>query len=111
MANYLMNLRTAEKYLPICLMNVTNEDVVLRKGTNIDQLSEVASTKILFESESDPCQAIICDDVVGVHQLAISKTSGARNLRDAPDALIEEWYRAIQDLYNRSINRLSFEEK
>ena len=74
MANSLVNPSTADKYLPIRLMNVTNEDVVLRKDTNIGQLSEVESTKILFESESDPGQAVIRDDVVGVHQLAISKS-------------------------------------
>ena len=74
MANCLVNPSTADKYLPIRLMNVANEDVVLQKDTNIGQLSEVESTKILFESESDPGQAVICDDVVGVHQLAISKS-------------------------------------
>ena len=51
MANCLVNSNTADKYLPIRLMNVTNENVVLRKDTNIGQLSEVESTKILCESE------------------------------------------------------------
>ena len=31
MANCLVNPSTADKHLPICLMNVTNEDVVLLK--------------------------------------------------------------------------------
>ena len=110
LANCLVNPSTADKYLPIHLMNVTNEDVVLRKDNNIGQLSEVESTKILFESESDPGQAVIRDDVVGVHQLAISKSSGAQNWRDAPDDLIEEWSQPLKDLYHRSINGLSFEE-
>ena len=110
LANCLVNPSTADKYLPIHLMNVTNEDVVLRKDNNIGQLSEVESTKILFESESDPGQAVIRDDVVVVHQLAISKSSGAQNWRDAPDAHIEEWSQPLQDLFHRSINGLSFEE-
>ena len=29
MANCLVNPSTADKYLPICLMNITNEDAVL----------------------------------------------------------------------------------
>ena len=110
MANCLVNPSTADNYLPIRLMNVTNEDVVLRKDTNIGQLSEVESTKILFEAESDPGQAGIHDDVVGVHQLTINKSSGAQNWRDAPDAHIEEWSQPFQDLFHRSINGLSFEE-
>ena len=110
MANCLVNQSTAAKDLPIRLMNVTNEDVVFQKDTNIGQLSEVESTKILFESESDPGQAVIHDDVVGVYQLAISKSSGAQNLRDVSDAHIEEWSQPVQDLFHRSINSLSFEE-
>ena len=63
---------------------------------------EVESTKILFESESDPGQAAIHDDVVGVHQLANSKSSGAQNWRGAPDAHIEKWLQPFQDLFHGS---------
>ena len=64
----------------------------------------------MFESEGEPGQAVTHDDVVGVHQLAISKSYGAQNWRDAPDFLVEEWLQPLQDLYHRSINSLSFEK-
>ena len=65
MANCFVNPGTADKYIPIRLINFTNEDVALQKDSNTGQLSEVELTKILFESENDPGQAVTCDDVVG----------------------------------------------